>query len=245
MKKGSFRIALYGDSLALPRKDVVSYQERYFYIIQKHLKEQNFAEVWEVKDRAKGAIVISEIVEQYNHDNGYFDLPGDIIIIHSGVVDCAPRPINQQVRGKISKLPSMIKKIVVNYIHKNRSKILQGGKSYVRTEPDVFFKQMTDLVTDASLNYNRVYVINICPTNKQTEAHSPGFTTNIDKYNRLIAKIVEESKNSNVHLIDINKFIMERFDNIDEYVLKVDGHHITPLTNSVIADQILRIENAS
>ena len=193
-------------------------------------------------DRAKGAATVIEILKAYEHDEGYFEFPRDVVMFHFGVVDCAPRPINESKRQKISKLPSFFKKIVIRYLHNNRSKIIKKGKEYVKTEKDVFLKETSKLLEKASKDYKKVYVINISPTNTDTEVHSPGLTKNIKIYNEILKQTVNALRAKSVYLIDINKYISERFEKIDEYILKEDGHHITPLTNSVIAKMIIEIE---
>lgn len=236
------KIALYGDSLALPRKETVKYNERYFFLIQKWLNDNFNFDYIEIKDRAKGATTITELLSQYEHDAGYFELPGDIIIIQTGIVDCAPRPIDQKTRDKIGRLPSIVKSIIVKYIHKNRRKILQKGNSFVRTSKDLYYNTIKTLMTKAASDYKKVYVVNICPTNSKTEEHSPGFTKNIDEYNSLIKNAIENVSERNIFLIDINKYINEKRSEIDHYVLKEDGHHISALTHKIIAEMLIEHE---
>lgn len=236
------KLALYGDSLALPRINTVKYSERYFFLIQQSLKENNDVNYFELKDRAQGTLTICELLEKYDHDLRYYDYPGDIIIFQVGIVDCAPRPINDKTRGMISKLPNFIKNRIIKYLHKNRNRILKKGKFYVKTEKKVFYNTLETLIKKASNDYKRVYFITICPTNNDTEARSPGFTKNINDYNDLIKKAIVASGCRNILTIDINKYINDRFSDIDLYVTRDDGHHITPLTHSIIADQIIECE---
>ncbi len=238
-----FKIALYGDSLAMPRKAIVKYHERYIYLVQEWIKKNKSPEYIELKDEAKGSVTILDMLEQYEHDSGYYEFPADVLILQSGVVDCAPRPVAQETREKISKLPSFLKKMTIKYLHRNRSKILQKGNAHVRVEKEVFFNSVKQFLKRASNDYKRVYVINVCPTNKKTEEHSPGFTTNINDYNALIKKAISEIDANTIYLIDINKYINDRFEKIDDYILKEDGHHLTPLGNKIIADEIISTES--
>ncbi len=236
------KIAVYGDSLALPRKGVVKYNERYFFLIQEWLKNNFIIDYIEVKDRAKGASTITEILKKYEHDAGYYDLPGDIVIFQVGIVDCAPRPINDTRRNRIDRLPNWIKKIAIKYLHNNRSKIIQNGKFYVKTDKELFKITIKKILTKAIIDYTNVYVINICPTNKKTEIHSPGFTKNINEYNDIIYKSIQETGKTNVHLIDIYTYINDRCEAIDDYIVPEDGHHITSHTHRLIADIIIENE---
>lgn len=239
-----FKIALYGDSLAMPRKAIVKYHERYIYLIQEWISKNKSPEYIELKDKAKGSVTILDMLEQYEHDSGYFEFPADVLILQSGVVDCAPRPVAQETREKISRMPSFIRKMAIKYLHKNRSKILQKGNAHVRVERELFYNSVKQFLQRALKDYKRIYVINICPTNEKTEQHSPGFTANINEYNALLKKAIEETGSKNVFLVDVNKFINERFKNIDDYILKEDGHHLTPLGNKIIAEEIISKESA-
>jgi len=236
------KIALYGDSLAMPRKAIVKYNERYIYLVQEWIQKKVSPEYIELKDRAKGSVTILDMIEQYEHDSGYYEFPGDILILQSGVVDCAPRPVAQETREKISRMPAFIKKIVVKYLHRNRSKILQKGNAHVRVEKELFFNSVKQFLQRAQKDYKRIYVINVCPTNKKTEEHSPGFTNNINEYNTLIKKAIKETDSPTISLVDINKYINDRFEKIDDYILKEDGHHLTPLGNKIIAEDIISKE---
>ena len=239
------KISIYGDSLALPRKGVVKYKERYFFLVQEWFKKNHNTGSFQLIDRAKGAATVIEILKAYEHDEGYFEFPRDVVMFHFGVVDCAPRPINESKRQKISKLPSFFKKIVIRYLHNNRSKIIKKGKQYVKTEKDVFLKETSKLLEKASQDYKELYVINICPTNTQSELHSPGFTKNINAYNELLKQSVDALEGKGVYLLDINQYISKHLEKIDDYILKEDGHHITPLTNSIISDMLIEMKTAN
>lgn len=241
MKK-KFSIALYADSLGLPRKNAVNYNERYIFLLEKFIREKLPVDYFEIKDRAKGAVTIKEIMDQYEHDAGYYDLPGDVVVFQTGIVDCAPRPVNQETRDRIGRLPVFVRKLVTGYIHKNRSKILQKGNAYVRTEKPIFSKLLRTLIDKAHNDYKRVYVITICPTNQKIENHSPGFTKHINEYNDVIKAVVKDAGYSNVFLIDINAFINDRYDQIDNYILKEDGHHINAKAHETIAEMIIKHE---
>jgi len=238
------RLALYGDSLALPRKKIVDNEERYFSLLQSWLLKNTGAPRIQTLDRSKGGVTITELFEWVNHDLGYFDFPGEIAILHCGIVDCAPRPVDLKQRAFISKLPGFIKYRIIKYLHNNRSRILSKGRSYVITKQEEFEKIFLQLIEVLSKNYQRVYILNICPTNEQTEKHSPGFTKNIDLYNTIIKRAILSKDYSNLTLVDINSYINERSDKIDSYIVKEDGHHITPLTHVWIADEIVRQEQS-
>jgi hypothetical protein len=239
-----FKLALYADSLALPRKKIVDHRERYLTIIENWLRnDKGYSEI-ELKDRARGGITITDIQGLIDHDFGYYDFPGDIAILHCGIVDCAPRPIDEKMRERISKLPSFIKYRVIKYLHNNRSRILKKGRHYVKTNSSTFKEVYGEITDHLSVNYKRVYLVNICPTNTHIEAHSPGFSKNINSYNMIINELMNERAGKNISLIDVNKYITSSSEDIDTFITRDDGHHITPLTHQWIANEIITREKS-
>lgn len=237
MNNSVYKTALYGDSLACPRQGVVKSHERYLALVENHLRKTNNCNYFEIRDKAIGGATIKKLYNEFVEDNSYYELPGDIFILHTGIVDCAPRPVNDEVRGKINKLPNFIKKHVIKYIHNNRAKLLQKNGGFVKTDLNVFMQTFNEIIDIASNNYKKVFVINICPTLKQFEDRSPGFTKNINLYNENISNAVKNRNNTS--LVDVNTFIISNQTKIEKYIVKEDGHHIHPITHQWIAEQII------
>lgn len=233
------KISLYGDSLSLARPDMVNSDERYFYKILEHYKQNCPTKIIETIQRSKASITSTELVDLIYHDNVYYNWYGELCIIHFGIVDCAPRPVNNETRKKIGKLPLLLKKLVIRYLHKNRRKILLSGNANYITPPKYFQANMKSILKTASANYNKVFVINICPTNSETEDKSPGLTKAIETYNDIIGKEIAVLEVPNVKLIDINNLIKSSKDHVDQFIVKEDGHHITPKTHQLLFDKII------
>lgn len=235
------KLALYGDSLACPRQGIVRSNERYFALIENHIRDKNKTEYLELRDRAIGGATLDQLFSAYKEDNTYYDLPGDYLILHSGIVDCAPRPIDDETRSKVNRLPGFAKKAAIRYIHKNRAQLIEKNNGgFVRTDPMHFKKTLLSFLEHASANYKQIFIINICPTNSKIESHSPGLSKNILEYNELIGSAINELRSKNMQLIDIHKFISSQ-DNINSYIVEEDGHHIHPATHQYIATEIIRL----
>ncbi len=237
-EKKIFRVRLYGDSLALPRKGMVKSEERYIALLENSWREKKGQGCVDIVNRAWGGASVDMLHRAYVQDNSYFELPGDVLIIHSGVVDCAPRPVPVWLREIISGLNWRIQNPVVSFLHNNRSRILRSGFVYVRTEISVFEKHLREFLSHASRNFSRVYVINIAPTNEKIEKHSPGFTSNINKYNEKIRKVVDELRCPSVLLVNIHDYIKSRPEHIDNFVTTDDGHHLTARSHRFIFECI-------
>ena len=109
--------------------------------------------------------------------------------------------------------------------------------------PDKFYNLYVEFLSKAMKEFDRIYILNIAPTTHQIEQHSPGFDSQINKYNLLIDSAVKQLNTDNIFLIDINKAIREQSDSIENYIQK-DGHHITSKSHKMYADMIWEIEKS-
>lgn len=233
------KLALYGDSLACPRQKVVRSDERYFALIENFIREKNKTEYLELRDKAIGGATLDQLYSAYREDNTYYELPGDYLILHSGIVDCAPRPIDEETRSKVNRLPGFLKRAAIRYIHNNRAQLIEKNNGgFVRTDPSHFSKTFSAFLEHAAENYKLVFIINICPTNSIIENRSPGLSQKIRDYNELIRISIGSCSKKNIELIDIHKIISEK-NNINLFVVEEDGHHIHPSTHQLIANQII------
>ena len=241
MNSSKHQIRLYADSLGLPRPGVVNYDERYFSLFLNWFREQAKSET-EIVDHSRSNTTIKDLCAWFSEDNRYYGDKADVIILQNGIVDCAPRPIPRKVRNIISKLPNFLRKHVIKFLHNHRSKLQNLGLKYFLVKPDDFLEEYKKFLTLASKVAKRVYVFNIVPTNDAVETQSPGLKKSISDYNELITRSIKETGFENVHLLDVNKFVESNIKNLDDYVLKEDGHHITKLSHRIYADMIIEIE---
>ena len=239
MNDNKLIVRYYADSLGLPRKDEVGVNDRYISKLNQFWK--NKFEI-EFLDRARANSTIGDLSKWFVEDNRYYGSSADIIILHEGVVDCAPRPIPNKIRKIISTLPKFIKNRVISFLHNNRSKMQKIGIKYYLTKPNDFYFRYKEMVSEMIKISRRVYIINIAPTNEMIEKHSPGFSKSISEYNEIIRKISKEINSNNLFLIDINSIILQSSYNLNQLVFEHDGHHITPLCHKIIADKIIEHE---
>ncbi len=235
-----YKIALYGDSLSCPRKGIVRSDKRYLAQLENFIRKKRNYEFIEIRDRARGGVLISQLWDEYEEDNTYYDLPGNVLILHSGIVDCAPRPIAPEQRNRLSRLPAFIRKPIINYIHKNRAKLLRkNGGGFVNTTNEKYKEVMERFLKSGCENYEYVFVITICPTNSETASRSPGLPVNISLYNTIIKETVQAMNKKNLFLVDVNGMICANETAIDDFIVKADGHHIHEKTHTWIAEQIV------
>jgi hypothetical protein len=234
-------VQYYSDSLGLARPGIVKMSQRYIYLFQEWLKDNIDEDVF-VIDRAKGGATIDKLFTAFGEDESYIDEAKDILIIHAGICDCAPRPVPLRLRNIISRLPAFLRIRVVNYLHRNRARLIKSGFIYYNTDKEKFGQILSSWLSQAVNNFRRIYVINIAPTNEETENHSPGFQRSISVYNEIIESVVNKTDNSKIILIEINQVISKSDQSLDDLISKKDGHHLTSLAHMIYANELIRRE---
>jgi hypothetical protein len=173
-----------------------------------------------------GGARISQLYEQYERDKFYVG-KGGILIIQSGVVDCAPRPLPLFLREILSMSPSFVKWRITRFLHNNRRKILKMGLGTRPTSTRKYKMFLKNWVKSALETEKLILIVNIAPNTDDIEKHSPGFRKSINLYNEIIASTVNEFNNSKILLVDVNAKIKEMDKNLKTFINQKDGHHIT------------------
>lgn len=235
-------IQYYADSLGLSRPGVVKLNERYIHLFECWLREK-VTENIVVINRARRGLTIDQLYEIFEEDESYLlDEPvRDILIIHEGICDCAPRPISKKLRVVISKLPIFLRIRLVSYLHNNRAKLLKRGNVHYLVEKNKYEEYLQKWLSQAISNFKRIYIFTIAPTNAEIESHSPGFERSIVSYNSIIEKVVKSLNTQIIQLIDMYSIIKKQ-SNIDDIIVKEDGHHITALGHKMYAEQLIALE---
>jgi lysophospholipase L1-like esterase len=236
-------VRVYGDSLSLPRApDGIAYLDTFPELVRTAI-ESSFPDVRvSLYNRSSGGMTIDALFERYLHDCSYFGAgSGEVLVIQSGIVDCAPRPVPAFVRALIAKLPGPMRVLIAKVLHVARPYLLKAGLSWRLTSQRRFASTVGRWVQQAARGGARVYVVNIAPTVPAIETHSPGLGASIGAYNELIAQAVAAAPGGSVVLVDVHAKIaaggaMER------YVSASDGHHITSEGNRLYAEAIFAAE---
>lgn len=235
---------IYGDSLGMPRFfNNIYFDKTYPELIQQWYKMQKIDQDVYLYNRSQGGVNIEFLHEQFVKDSNYFgDFGEKVLILQCGVVDCAPRPIPAWLRRKISKLPGIVRTPIVEFLHNNRSKILNTGVKWKATFPYRFKSIYRSWLRQAVNEFSRVYIFNILPTIDSIEKHSPGFGRSIKEYNNLIGDTVSFVQTDNLCLIDVYKLIMEDNYNIEKFINNKDGHHLTIEGHKLFRDLFIERE---
>jgi hypothetical protein len=233
-------IRVYGDSLGMPREfDAIPFYCTYTEILKQKLELIRSGKQICLYNRSNGGWSIKSLWAHYQSDSTYFRPgKGDVLIIQCGIVDCAPRPVPSFLRRIISLLPKRINYAVAELLHNYRPNILRSGFSWRHCMPQEFKSILIKWLTTAKEDFDRVYVVNIAPTNEAIEAHSPGLTSSIKLFNKLIFKSIKSVAAKNVYLMDVHEAISHSASGISMFINEKDGHHITLEGHKLYAQMI-------
>jgi hypothetical protein len=235
-------VQYYADSLGLSRPGAVALEQRYIWMFEQNLKQKHPGENVFVINRARRAFTVDKLFDVYKEDNEYLPEKKEILILHEGICDCAPRPIPGWFRKMVSAMPIFIRTRIIKFLHKNRAKLLKRGFRHFLVKKDKFEKIWTEWLADAAKQFERIYIFNIAPTNDATEAHSPGFRKSINDYNEVLTKVCAAQSSKNIFLINIHDKILHGGLPLDDLIIKEDGHHITARAHQLYFEELIALE---
>ena len=226
----SILIRVYGDSLSMPRQQYgIPYYETYPELFKKELKKKFSGFDVNLYNRSQGGSDIRRLFKTIKRDGDYFlNNNLEIIIIQSGIVDCAPRPIPQRVRKIIEKIKNQfLQEKIISYIRKNRANFIKikGDKPFRKTSPSAYKTILNRMVRLLNGKNNNILLINIPPTFENLNQRSPGLQSSIKFYNNIIKKTINNINSEDIKLADVYTFINNDPNGIKKYIS--DGIHIT------------------
>ncbi len=186
------------DSLSLPRGsdgEVVKYEETYISLLRKKNPEMT------IVDCAVGGATIWDLFKQSYY---YKFFEPDIVILHCGIVDCAPRAFTkfeQKILNKLGLRPKGLTRFLRKYRGLKLTPIKKFEKLALRLK-----RQFEDLP---------VFAVGILPASSQYEQKVPGIAKSIEIYNHVLS--------SQFRFIDNSDFPMEGILS-DHHHLNAIGH---------------------
>jgi len=200
MSVDKFKVLILTDSLSLPRSysnGFVRYNQTYVSLLKKANPEIDFIHV------GIGGATITRLLELTRY---YIYAEPHLVILHCGIVDCAPRALSEfelQLFGKL-KLLRFIKPFTT-FLRRYR------GLTYTNIR---LFTETLIKIRD-SFKTSSFITVGILPSCNEYEAITPGITRNIARYNA----VLEE----NTNYIDNKKFPRDGIID-DHHHLSEEGH---------------------
>lgn len=204
------KIQILSDSLALPREipQKVYYEETYPAKLSKD---------YTVAQYSKGAGTIKELFDQTFY---YKMFCPDVVILQSGIVDCAPRPFTQFEEHFFT----------LNFFTKGCKAILKRlTKSWLRTlrkvawTPPKKFRLYCEQFKKAYPNIP-ILAIGILPPRAEYEKQAKGISKRIHEYNGILMDVFGEN-------------YIDTSDMPDDGIMS-DHHHMTSIGHQFVYDKI-------
>lgn len=225
-----------GDSLIAAHYKDVSLGETYPYLLEMFWREYDpLTYTQSIKMTRAILLQIFGATKDWfalNLDSGNVD----VSIIHCGIIDCAPRVLNHQMRAVVSLLPTPLRKLVIKFLHNFHELLQMVSWSFRFTPPKKFERIYSDLVQLVISRSTQVYIVEIAPGKELNYEHSLGLKESIIEYNKIIHKVA--SKFSNIIIIDTFD-IFQR--NPESYL--TDDLHITKAGQNYIYSRIQKLES--
>lgn len=210
------KILVISDSLGLPRENpdgMVYYHETW-----PSLLKHNF----EVVHLGIGGATIDMLVSQA----GYYRFCNpDIVIVQSGIVDCAPRTMTKKEKEFWLNFP-LINKIVYRIVYKYPN-FLRKLRTISLTPPKEYKNQLIKL--KKIFPKNPVFALSILEAKKGYEQKLPGISKRINDYNLILHDIF------GANFINLSE--------LKEGGICSDFHHLNTKGHSYISNQLLEILN--
>ena len=212
------KILFITDSLGLPRNEpeVVNFEETYIQLIRKR-------ENWDVYSFSKGGATLKELSEINSFHGNFLNQP-DVVVIQSGIVDCAPRAFKAFESKVLSGLNlfRFIPRRLISLLRKKR-KI-----TYLSIEKFSYALKKIKKHYPSSL----FLCLEILPASIEYECKIKGVSENIKLYNKILYQ-------SGMNIIPTSDF--------DSSFIMTDHHHLNKFGHEKLAEiittSILRLEN--
>lgn len=220
------RIAIFGD--CIPAGTQVQEQERYPYLIKKHLEEKLKIDVDVIDAAVPGDSTIGGIKRV---EDQVIKQKPDIVLMGFGINDGLPRARGRFTAALMKRIkPEFLRSLADNLFKKARPHIMKytGGTVYVTQQQ--FRKNINKLVDVIEAKTEAKVVL--LTTTICTRPEFPGANENFRKYNEVLFAIAKER---NTPIIDLFYPLM---DFQPEDILVDDLLHLNPRGHALVADII-------
>ncbi|MFH1894372.1 MAG: GDSL-type esterase/lipase family protein [Patescibacteria group bacterium] len=202
---------------------ITYYQDTYPYKLQALLNPEGYYVI--LKNRRRNHILLLE----ENLSDDILCNKSKYVILHLGIVDCAPRLFGyfeDRIIHVFMKVPFL--RFFTGLFIKFKSKY---RRFFTRYFPKVYtkkkeFKEKYQFILDEikrAVGPKKVFIVNIAETNEENKFRSYNFEKNIADYNEILKEIVSENK---------------------EFCELVDFHSATKQNKNFILDEGIHLSNA-
>ena len=173
------RLLVLGDSLSLPRlqPEFCGFEDTWPNL----LKQQYL-----IHQVSLGGGTISDLFRQVEYHKAFSP---DIVVLQSGIVDCAPRALGIFELEFISKIWGL--RAVLLPLVKKYSRSLRRLRNKTYTSPKIFSRKLNQI--KAAFPNSQLVVISILPPCPEYEKIVPGVSNRIKQYNAILHEVSSEN----------------------------------------------------
>ena len=202
------KIACIGDSLGMPRENVL-YEDTWFFRVQQSHPEKMFISCFQ---RSLTTDMLLDNFDEYSF------IKPDYLILQLGICDCAPRLINDKSFfwsyvikfARVFRCLPLFWKFIKRFFKRKPSRVYVPIKRF-KSNLSLFMEK-----TISRMNVKKIIIIKICTPGTAATSSSPYMVSNIIKYNAIFDELAAVYPK----LIEI---INPLSDGDDRYY--VDGYH--------------------
>lgn len=210
---------IYNDSLAFRRPGQSENIAFTYPFLLKDMIEKRVGVRVNLLIRGIGGAGIKEIQKIMLRDSGYLvrvSPSSNVVVLHFGIVDCAPRPITFLLKPLLDRIPRLGLKMMGVLIRHRRW--IQAICSYKKTPIKQFIRRYKAILRLCSRVGTSPLFTGMPLPPLLTESRSPGFRRSVAAYNQAIREINAAA------FCDIEGALDE---SSREEILLPDGHHLT------------------
>lgn len=217
------KIVLLADSLSLPRgpdQGDIPYEATYPFLLEWSLRAKLGSHVpWLIERGLRLRTILGVPADWY--EQVQLKKP-DILVVHVGVVDCAPRVFMPLERRLVNAIrPKRLRARVLEWVNRHRRALVRLRPNRVYVPHSRFARGVQQVVDKAARSGLRgLILINIIAPPDDLEYRSPGFRQKVELYNRTLAE--QAGRFPWIRLVDFNALIWQQG---DPARLLVDGVH--------------------
>ena len=224
------KVVILADSLALPREEVGGercFEAAYPFLLHEALRQRFGSSTPLIIERGMRLRTVEAVLTDWHEQVAL--RTADVVIVHVGIVDCAPRVFLRRENRFLSNRPKWIRDPILKFTHNHRRWIIQNRpRVYV---PLARFQRHVEEVNEKAKQSNLlslVYVNIVAPPDAM-EYRSPGFQRNVELYNEVLER---QSTQPRVTLVDLNRLISEQGGS-DAFT--IDGVHLNEAGHQILA----------
>jgi len=230
------KIVILADSLALPREGVGNdalLEVTYPFLLDQSLRLRFGAAAPVIYERGMRRRTIEYVIDDW-YELVELRKP-DVVIVHVGVVDCAPRVFLRREGAFVANIRvAWLRERILKFTHDHRRAIVERRRRVYVPLPR--FERLVETVVQKGreAKLKSLVFVNIISPPDSMEERSPGFQNNVIAYNRVLQ---DQTKHEWISLIDLNSIVQNEG---GAEKLTIDGMHLNERGHELLANELQR-----